>query len=238
VKTIEWAAMNLGTAIRRVQAREAQQEAYDGLEQRVEERTAEIVRASEKLKRCDEKLRHLSSQLLTAQETERKRIAGDLHDSIGQSLNLIKLKIGESFGHLDKGMLEQARESCKIIAAAIQDVLDEVREIYMGLWPPLLNDLGILVTIDWFCREFEKYHPEINIEKEIAVEERQVPESLKIVIYRLLQEVLSNIVRHSKAGRVLVTLKRKDKDNMLEFAIEDNGRGFDLEEVLSVENTK
>jgi len=70
------------------------------------------------------------------------------------------------------------------------------------------------------------------------VEERQVPESLKIVLYRLLQEAMSNIVKHSKADRVRVTLKRKDKDDMLEFAIEDNGRGFDLEEVLSVESTK
>jgi len=238
VRTMEWAAMELGTAIRRVQAREALQRAHDGLEQRVEKRTAEIVRASEKLKRSEEELRLLSSQLLTAQETERRRIAGDLHDSICQSLNMIKFKLGESLGHLDKGMPEQARDSCKIMTAAIQDVLDEVRHICMDLRPSLLDDLGILVTIDWFCREFEEFHPEISIEKELGVEERQVPESLKIVLYRLLQEAMSNIVKHSKADRVRVTLKRKDKDDMLEFAIEDNGRGFDLEEVLSVESTK
>jgi signal transduction histidine kinase len=238
VMTMEWAAMNLGTAIRRVQAREALQKAYDGLEQRVEERTAEIARASERLKRSEEELRLLSSQFLTTQETERRRIAGDLHDSIGQSLNLIKLKIGESLGHLDKGVIEQARGACEIMTAAIQDVLEEVREICMGLRPPLLDDLGILVTIGGFCREFQKSHPQVNIEKELGVEEKQVPEYLKIVIYRLLQEALNNTVKHSKADRVRVTLTRKDKDNMLEFAIEDNGRGFDLEEVLSVESTR
>jgi signal transduction histidine kinase len=100
----------------------------------------------------------------------------------------------------------------------------------------LLDDLGILVTINWFCREFQELYPGISIESELSVEERQVPESLKIVIYRLLQEALNNIAKHSKADRVLVTVRRKD--NTLELAIEDNGRGFDLEEVLSVESTK
>jgi PAS domain S-box-containing protein len=238
VKVMEWAAMELGTAIRRVQAREELQRAHDELEQRVEKRTAEIVRASEKLKRSEEELRLLSSHLLTAQEAERRRIAGDLHDSICQSLNMIKLKIGESLGHLDNGMVGLAGEMFKKMTAAIQDILDEVREICMGLRPSSLDDLGIMVTIDWFCREFQELHPEIGIEKELSVEERQVPESLKIVIYRLLQEALNNVAKHSKADRVRVALMRKDKDNMLDLTIEDNGRGFDLEEVLSVESTQ
>ncbi len=135
-------------------------------------------------------------------------------------------------------MPEQAGELCKIMTAAIRDVLDEVREICMALRPSLLDDLGILATIHWFLREFQKSHPEISIEKQLGVEERLVPEPLKIVIYRVLQEALNNIVKHSKADRVRVALKRKDKDQMLELAIEDNGRGFDLEEVLSVESTR
>jgi PAS domain S-box-containing protein len=220
----------------REQAKEALRRAHDELELRVEERTAELIRANEKLSRSEEELRLLSSQLLTAQEDERARIACDLHDSIGQYLNVIKLKIGESLRHLNNGMFELAGESCKITATAIQDVLDEVRRIYMELRPSLLDDLGILVTIDWFCREFQEMYPEISLEKELSVEEREVPESLKIVIYRLLQEALNNIAKHSKADRVLVTVRRKD--NTLELAIEDNGRGFDLEEVLSVESTK
>ena len=220
----------------RKQAEEALRRAHDELELRVEERTAELIRANEKLSRSEKELRLLSSQLLTVQEDERARIAGDLHDSIGQSLSVAKFKTREISGYLDKGVVEETAESCGILVSVIQDCIQEVREICMDLRPSLLDDLGILVTINWFCREFQELYPGISIESELSVEERQVPESLKIVIYRLLQEALNNIAKHSKADRVLVTVRRKD--NTLELDIEDNGRGFDLEEVLSVESTK
>jgi signal transduction histidine kinase len=222
--------------VERKKAEKALTEAHAELETRVEKRTIELVRANERLRRSQEELRLLSSQLLTIHEDERRRIAGDLHDSICQSLNVIKLKIGENLGHLDNGMFERAEESCKKMATAIQDALDEVREICMDLRPAILDDLGILVTIDWFCRKFQELYPEIGIEKKLSVEERQVPESLKIVIYRLLQETMNNIAKHSKADRVLITVR--EEDNTLELAIEDNGLGFDLEEVLSVESTR
>ena len=220
----------------RKQDEEALRRAHDELELRVEERTAELIRANEKLSRSEKELRLLSSQLLTVQEDERARIAGDLHDSIGQSLSVAKLKTREISGYLDKGVVEETAESCGILVSVIQDCIQEVREICMDLRPSLLDDLGILVTINWFCREFQELYPGISIESELNVEERQVPESLKIVIYRLLQEALNNIAKHSKADRVLVTMR--GKDNTLELDIEDNGRGFDLEEVLSVESTK
>jgi signal transduction histidine kinase len=74
----------------------------------------------------------------------------------------------------------------------------------------LLDDLGIIATISWFCREFERLYSDIRIEKEINIEEREVPDSLKTVIFRILQEALHNVAKHAKAGLVRVALTKAD----------------------------
>ena len=100
----------------------------------------------------------------------------------------------------------------------------------------MLDDLGLLPTIEAACREFESIHSEIHVEKQIDIREDDLPDSLKIVIYRLLQEALNNIAKHSQAD--LVRLSLKETDGKIELAIYDNGRGFDLGHVLSVEESK
>ena len=95
----------------------------------------------------------------------------------------------------------------------------------------MLDDLGILAALSWFCREFALTYPDIQIQQKIAVEEDEVPENLKLVIYRVLQESLNNIAKHSSAALVGLSLKKTKKT--LEFSIKDNGRGFNLEHALS-----
>lgn len=236
VKIMEWAAMELGTAIRRVQAQEALQRAYDELEDRVEERTAEIVRASEKLRRSEEELRLLSSQLLTAEENERGRIARELHDGLGQSLSAIKFKLEEVFSAVGKGIGEADVESLGATISLVQNSVEEVRRITMDLRPSTLDDLGILATITWFSREFQKIYSAIKVEKEINVDENDVPESLKIIIFRVLQEALNNAAKHSEAD--LVHLRLGKTDGCLELAVEDNGKGFEVEEALAVPSSE
>ena len=99
----------------------------------------------------------------------------------------------------------------------------------MDLRPSILDDLGILATISWFCREFENVHPDIRVEKEVTVEEEEVPDNLKIIIYRILQEAFNNAAKHSRASRVLVRLGKEGKS--IGLKISDNGTGFDMEEV-------
>jgi signal transduction histidine kinase len=236
VKIMEWAAMELGTAIRRVQAQEALQRAYDELEDRVEERTAEIVRASEKLRRSEEELRLLSSQLLTAEENERGRIARELHDGLGQSLSAIKFKLEEVFSAVGKGIGEADVKSLGATISLVQNSVEEVRRITMDLRPSTLDDLGILATITWFSREFQKIYSAIKVEKEINVDENDVPESLKIIIFRVLQEALNNAAKHSEAD--LVHLRLGKTDGCLELAVEDNGKGFEVEEALAVPSSE
>jgi signal transduction histidine kinase len=98
----------------------------------------------------------------------------------------------------------------------------------------MLDELGIIATFSWLCREFETIHTDIQIEQEIELQEDDVPETLKVVIYRILQEGLSNIVKHSGANLVHISFKKTDRT--IELAIKDNGRGFNLKRALSLDN--
>jgi len=192
--------------------------------------------AEEALRKSEEELRLLSSQLLTTQENERGRIARELHDGIGQYLSAIKFKLEDVLGHVEKGISDSIVKSLGSIILLIQDTVEEVRRITMDLRPSTLDNLGILATIAWLCREFQATYSTVEIKREISVEESDVPNPLKIVLYRVLQEVLNNVAKHSGANMVTISLAKKN--NTIQLAIEDNGCGFDVEEARSVESSE
>ena len=105
----------------------------------------------------------------------------------------------------------------------------------MDLRPSILDDLGLLATLSWFCRRFQTIYSGIRVDQEIAIEEREVADSLKIVIYRIIQEAMNNVVKHSKADLVRLCLRKID--DRMELILQDNGRGFAAEKALSMENT-
>jgi PAS domain S-box-containing protein len=215
------------------------------LEELVRERTAGLARANELLLQeinerrqteqalleSEGKLRFMSSQLLTTQEEERKRIARELHDSIGQSLAAIKFKVESVVGEIDRDHSGGMAHSLELIIPVVQNAMEEARRIYTGLRPSVLDDLGIIATIRWFCREFQKTYERICIEQQVDMDEEEIPEPLKIVIFRIVQEALNNIARHSRAE--LVSLLLESKDGLLCLDIEDNGTGFDLHSALA-----
>jgi PAS domain S-box-containing protein len=184
-------------------------------------------RAEEALRESEDRLRYLSSQLLAVQENERKRVAREIHDGIGQMLTAIKFKVEDTIQQKGKGNAKIREKSLETIIPLIQGSVEEVRRIQMDLRPSTLDDLGILATIDWFCREFGKIYSTIHIEKLINIHENEVPALLKTVIFRVMQEALNNIAKHSKADLVHLSLKKKD--DRIELVVEDNGTGFDLE---------
>jgi PAS domain S-box-containing protein len=241
VEVLEGAAMQLGVAIQRVRVEEALQEAHDELERRVEERTAELKQeikerkqAEEALRESEKQLRYLSSQLLTAQEKERKRIARELHDGIGQSLSAIKFSVENGLRQMDRETAGPIAKPLEAVIPMIQESIEEVRKIAMDLRPATLDDLGILATIAWFCREFETIYSGIRIEKKINIQENEVSDPLKTAIYRVLQEALNNVAKHSKAN--LANISLRSMDGTIELVVEDNGMGFDLKEALSVKS--
>ena len=196
----------------------------------------ERKRAEQALQMSERELRLLSSQLLFAQEKERGRIARELHDSVGQSLSAITFLVEGTLHRVGKAKTETAIKSFELLIPAIQNAVKEVRRICKDLRPPSLDDLGILETIGLFCLDFQKVFPDVQIKSEIHLEENGIPESLKIVFYRVLQEAMNNIAKHSKAESVVITLKEENRT--LELIVEDNGIGFDLEKAVSVENPR
>ena len=202
----------------RRRANEALKKAHNELEQRVEERTAE--------------LRRLSSRLIDVQETERKRIARELHDSIGQFLAATKLGLENAIDKLPENTAKESVESLKALIPLILETSDAVRKIHTDLRPGLLDDLGIIAAISWFCRESEKLYSGLRIKKQIDIEEKAIPDSLKIVIFRILQEALHNVVKHAEASLMRVALTKAD--DQIDLLLEDNGHGFDMDRALSL----
>jgi signal transduction histidine kinase len=96
------------------------------------------------------------------------------------------------------------------------------------LRPSLLEDLGLLPTIGWLCREFGEAHSAISIDRKINIEEREIPSSLKLVIFRILQEALHNVAKHSQASLVYLSLNKAGEK--IELIIADNGQGFNVKE--------
>ncbi|NTV43528.1 MAG: PAS domain S-box protein, partial [Syntrophobacteraceae bacterium] len=186
--------------------------------------------AEDAIHRSEKQLRFLSSRLLTAHEEERKRIARELHDSIGQSLAAVKFFVETTLKSAETEEAIEIVASLETLVPMIQNAMQEARRIYTGLRPSMLDDLGIVATIGWFCREFQLTYPMIHVQSRMGIQEEDVPENLKIVIFRVIQEAMNNIAKHSGAELAgLALLKVGDK---LQLSIEDNGTGFDLDSVL------
>ena len=204
-------AARLGRIAERKQAEKALQKAHDDLEERVSERT--------------DALRRVSSRLLKAHEEERRRIALELHDGIGQALGAIKFSLESAIQQMHDDASSSPTELLDPVVAMLGVAIEEIRRLQRNLRPSMLDDLGILATVSWFCRDFEAVYPGIGIEKEIHIEEEAVPEPLKIVIFRIIQEAFNNISKHSQADSAMLSLKAVDGRILL--TIHDNGAGFD-----------
>jgi signal transduction histidine kinase len=187
------------------------------------------------LRKANEALRDLSSRLLSTQEEERKRIAGEIHDILGSSLSAVKFKIEYALQQIEK-ISNACTGSLKTVIPMVQDTIEECRRIQQDLRPPMLDQLGLLPTFSWFCRNFQSIYSHISVDREIGVEEEEIPENLKIVIYRITQEAMNNLAKYSQADQAHISLQKRD--GHLEFVVQDNGIGFDTQKVFSLQNTR
>jgi signal transduction histidine kinase len=186
--------------------------------------------SEEELGKTRDQLRDVSFKLLLAEETERKRIAQEIHDGITQHWSTVKLRVERILDQLGKEIAAPLKD----ILPIIQVGLEETRRIQMNLRPALLDDLGILATLNWFCREFQKAHPAIRVETKIDAQEDEISNPVKTVIYRVLQEAFNNISKHSQTALVNIFLQKKE--GAIELTIQDHGQGFDINAVLSQKN--
>ena len=186
---------------------------------------SEWLRVEEALRVTQIQLSRLSAQHLTIQETERRRIAVDLHDGLGQTLSLVKLSIEEATSSLASRTSENVIMTLERLRPQVKSALAELRRISMNLRPSTLDDLGIVATLSWYFREFEAACPGIRIERDITAKESEVPNPLKIAIFRIVQEGTSNALKHAKADGIKVSFA--SVGGHIDLLIEDNGRGFD-----------
>ena len=179
-----------------------------------------ILQKSEKMRKT------LSTRLLTAQEEERKRIAAELHDGIGQSISAAKFRLEQVLMRMD-----DTRERADVLELQntvehLHHTVEDLRRMSMGLRPSMLDDLGLLPTLRWFCREFMATFSHINLATDFEIDESGLSEDQVNMIFRIVQEGMNNISKHAQASNVSVRLYSEGEKTILE--IRDDGLGFDL----------
>jgi len=176
------------------------------------------------------------SRILIMEEREAGRIARQLHHDLRQVLSGMESDLENSVRQIGGNEIKTGLESLRALIPKVQYSIDELLRIGSQIYPPTLEDIGILATISWFCREFQKTYSGIQIEKQIDIQENEIPFFLKVMIYKTLRDALANIATHSKADLVRLSLQKKNK--RIELTIQDNGKGFDVGEVLKKESQR
>jgi PAS domain S-box-containing protein len=242
VEILEGAAMQLGHAIERVQAEEALKKSNEDLERQVEDRTTELVllnqqltleikerqATDEKLLIHQEKLRSLSSELLLTEARERRELAIELHDRIGQTLAITKIKLGE----LGKSMASSPfAGALKEIRGFIEQTIQDTRFLTFELSPPVLYELGLEAALAWLVKQTEEKN-RIRIAFKDDGQPKPLDEKCRVIIFRATRELLLNILKHAQAKTAVVSMQRNGA--AIRIDIEDDGVGFDTSELSSL----
>ncbi len=198
---------------------EALKKANAELEERVQERTEELAKSRERLQL-------LASQLLLAQEKERKRVAVELHDGLLSELAAMKMLLESKMKILKQENLSDL-SGFRNVSDILARVMKEARGIMNNLHPSVLDELGLIAAMNWLCGEYQKSYPHIKIETKVGASEVDISESMRIVIYRVLQEALNNFAKHGKGDLVDISLSKSD--GAFALTIRDNGHGFAIE---------
>jgi signal transduction histidine kinase len=190
----------------------------------------------ETLRRSEKQLHVLSSKLMEAQESERKRLAHELHDSIGASLTAVKLGLERELNRAKSGNAAPDQALLEQLASTVETTIKDLKRMYGNLRPLILDDLGVLPALRSLARQFSEVKEGVKIETLLPKGEEGIPESLKIVLYRLCQEALNNASKHSDAS--MVELSLGFKRNKMILCIRDNGCGFEPAKVVSDDANK
>jgi PAS domain S-box-containing protein len=186
-------------------------------------------RAEEALRESEQRLRFLTSQLLSAQERERKRISMELHDELGQSLAVLKLQIRA----IERGLGDDQQDlkaGCLELLLYLDGVIDDVRRLSRDLSPSILEDLGLQSALKYLINGFSKHYT-VSQAFEVEDLDQLFPAEAQIIIYRIFQECLTNISKHAGATEVSVAVQ--EHNGLIYLTIEDNGAGFDPAQVLA-----
>lgn len=167
----------------------------------------------------------LLKKLISAQEEERKRIARELHDGVGQMLTSLMVGM-RTMQRSDDAVLHQER--IEELCAMVGETLEQVRVLSRELRPSLLDDLGLVAALERYVGEFTRAHAEVSVDLHCDLPDR-LPSTIETALYRIVQEAMTNAARHGKASAISVLVSRRA--NSVQAIVEDNGGGFNVEAV-------
>jgi signal transduction histidine kinase len=208
-------------AIERAQLRADLCAARDELEKRVEERTAELKQKIAEVNAGQARLRALSQRLVEVQEAERRYLARELHDEVGQILTGLKLRL-ELCKRLPP---EEAAETLNEAQAGVNELMQRAREMSLNLRPAALDDLGLLAALEWHA---SRYTAQTGVRVEFTasgLKGRRLAAQVETAAFRIVQEALTNVARHAGVNEVSVSAQADDEK--LRVKISDCGRGCD-----------
>jgi signal transduction histidine kinase len=199
------------------------QQAMEQIEAR---RQVEQARLFEAVNQQSLQLRTLTRRLTEIQESERKRLAQELHDEMGQALTAISIDLSRVISKLPADFSETSHDRLVEALTLTDQTLERIRELSLDLRPSLLDDLGLIPALRWYVKRFEQ---RVNVEVDLQATglQERLSNTVEITLYRVVQEALTNVARYAQANRV--TIQLEISPTAIATVIQDDGRGFDLE---------
>ncbi len=181
---------------------------------------------------ANERLRGLSRELITSQEVERTHLADALHEGLGQALTEISLDLGIIERDLRTETVRDSGQRLSEVREMANELDERISELAYDLRPSMLDHLGLLPTLRWFADRFSQ-RTDVEITLDVIGFEERAPLEIETALYRVIQEALTNVARHAQANEVRLRLEQQFKG--VTVTIEDDGRGFDVEELQTTE---
>lgn len=204
----------------------------EGLDQQVQARTLELQSGNREILRMYESLRTLSTRMMTVQDEERRRIARDLHDSSGQLLAVIDMQLSTLAQDLRKAA-PQFNEQVEETERLVEQLQKEIRTTSYLLHPPLLDEAGLFSALSWYVEGLNK-RSNVQIALEIAPNFGRLPRDIELVVFRLVQESLANIYRHSGSETAMIRIARDEGTITVE--VQDQGKGIPPQKLLEIQS--
>ncbi|PVV09874.1 MAG: hypothetical protein B6D77_09410 [gamma proteobacterium symbiont of Ctena orbiculata] len=175
-----------------------------------------------------------STNRMSVEEAEKKRISRELHDGLGQLLTSMNLHIQKCLDGCDAQVVESVRQeehkdSLHALSSMVKQAMNEVRTICSAIRPAILDDLGVIAAVTWQCRQISQISANFDVVTDISMDESDIHEELKTAIYRIVQESLNNALKYSQAKQVKVSLLHVH--NAIQVIVKDDGVGFDPAEI-------
>jgi signal transduction histidine kinase len=198
------------------------QKAHDELEQTVKDRTSDLTTANESLRSATESYRELSVQVLRLQDEERRRIARELHDSVGQILAALGMNIAQIRHESDK-LSNKAARAVSENAFMVDELSREIRTMSHLLHPPMLDEVGLSSALRWYVDGFSE-RSKIMVNLDFPEGLGRLSSEMELTIFRMIQECLTNVHRHS--GSTSATIRVWERDHRVSIEVQDQGKGI------------